>query len=373
MRSAVFATLLTLAVSSLIVGCAGPAASSASDASRSAPLEVVAKVQGAPGNIAVTPSGRIIVSMHQFYEPRFRVCELRDGELVPFPNAQWASAPDGSGAGLHSVLGIRADRRGIVWMLDNGGPVPRFVAWDTTADRLHTIIEIPPPATRPGSFPNDFAIDHERSTMYIADIGGDDGPALIVVDLASGRARRVLAGHHSTRSEDVPMVIDGREVTLGAGQEAKPARVGVNPITIDPAAQWVYFGPMHGTSMYRVRAQTLADPTVSPDALARAVQRFGEKPISDGISIDSKSNLYVTDVVAGAIGVIRPDGRYAILVQDQSLLSWPDAIAAGPDGWMYVAVNQLHRSAPLNAGVNASRPPYAIVRFRPLAHPVPGR
>jgi hypothetical protein len=40
---------------------------------------------------------------------------------------------------------------------------------------------------------------------------------------------------------------------------------------------------------------------------------------------------------------------------------------------MYVAVNKLHLSAKLNAGVNESEPPYFIVRFPALAPTVVGR
>lgn len=45
----------------------------------------------------------------------------------------------------------------------------------------------------------------------------------------------------------------------------------------------------------------------------------------------------------------------------------------GPDGFFYVAVSQLHRSAALNAGVDVSRTPFLVLRFRPLAAGVVGR
>jgi hypothetical protein len=61
------------------------------------------------------------------------------------------------------------------------------------------------------------------------------------------------------------------------------------------------------------------------------------------------------------------------LVQDPAKLSWPDAISGGPDGRMYVAVNQLHRSPPLNRGVNRAQPPFYIVSFQPLSPAAVGR
>ena len=49
---------------------------------------MVAELDRGPGNVTVTPEGRIILPLHQFYEPDLRVVELmRDGLLGPFPTA----------------------------------------------------------------------------------------------------------------------------------------------------------------------------------------------------------------------------------------------------------------------------------------------
>ena len=78
------------------------------------PLEVVALLEQAPGNVAVTAGGRIIVSQHQFYDPIYRVVEVMgDGSTQPFPNEAWASAPGPDGRGMVAVLGIRADPAGM--------------------------------------------------------------------------------------------------------------------------------------------------------------------------------------------------------------------------------------------------------------------
>jgi sugar lactone lactonase YvrE len=80
------------------------------------------------------------------------------------------------------------------------------------------------------------------------------------------------------------------------------------------------------------------------------MERYGEKPPCDGISIDDAGNVYVTDVENNAVGVTSPDGSYRVLASDDGHLSWPDGFSFGPDGHLYVAVSQLHRSAVFNAG-----------------------
>jgi sugar lactone lactonase YvrE len=354
-----------------ILAVAAPAQGQAADPG----VEVVATLTQAPGNVAVTPAGRIILSQHQFYSPDLRVVELLpDGRTVAFPNERWARAPGPDGIGLNSVLGIRSDRNGVVWMLDNGGETPRVVAWNTRENKLHCIIPIPAPATRPGSFHNDLAVDLENGALYLADFGGDRGPAIVVVDLRTGTSHRVLEGHASVQAEDIAAVIDGRSpMQRQPDGSLREARVGLNPITIDAASQWVYFGGMHSDDLWRVRTRDLLNARLSGEELGRRVRRYGTKAPSDGISIDRAGNVYVTDIANNAIGVTSPDGAYRVLVRDAEHLSWPDGISAGPDGWMYATVNKLHRSAALNGGENRSEPPYYLVRFRPIDAAVVGR
>ena len=339
-------------------------------------IEVVAELTQGPGNLAITPAGRIILSQHQFYSPEFRVVELlSDGSTVPFPNPRWASAPDDDGIGMTAVLGIRAQWDGVVWMLDNGGgaSIPKLVGWNTVTDRLHRVIHIPPPATRDNSFHNDLALDLARNLAYIADFAGGGNAAIVTVDLETGTARRLLEGHESVVPEDVRMVIDGDPVQMRVNGEIVEPRIGINPITIDPAFEWVYYGAMHGTAIYRVPAAALADPSIEADDLAALVERYGDKPVSDGISIDMAGNVYVTDLENHAIGVTGPDGSYRILYRDEAIVDWPDAISYGADGRFYATVNRLHDSALLSAGEREASAPFYVIRFDGLAESAVGR
>nr|MDJ0875900.1 L-dopachrome tautomerase-related protein [Desulfobacterales bacterium] len=155
------------------------------------------------------------------------------------------------------------------------------------------------------------------------------------------------------------------------GSEIRP-RVGINPIAIDKKGEWLYYGPMHGRSMYRIRTADLRNGELAPDDLAVRAERWSDKPICDGISIDNAGNVYLGDLANNAIGVIGPDRRYQQLIADPRL-SWVDAFSYGADGYLYAVVNQLHRSAVLNGGESATKPPYLIVKFKPLSGGTIGR
>lgn len=339
-----------------------------------APLETVAvfNQETPPGNIAIGPDGRIFLSVHGFFGQPVKLVELLDdGTTRPYPDAVWAYAPASDGSnGLYDVLGLNVDKDGILWLLDSSAAdhAGRLVGWNTKTETLHRIIYLAAPLVRSVSFLNDLAIDTSNNAIYIADTAADDLAAIIVVDLETGQARRVLEGSAVIQAEDIDMVIDGRIMQLGG----QPARLGINPITIDPANEWVYFGSMSGTSLYRIKTTDLMDTSLSDDVLESRVERYGDKPISDGITVDGGGNVYITSITDDSIGVVGREGDYQTLYKRDDL-SWPDGLAYGPDHKIYATINELHRSPVLNNGENGSRNEMKVVRFDALIKGRSGR
>jgi sugar lactone lactonase YvrE len=314
----------------------------------------------------------MIISQHPLYRPQTRVIELLpDGSVRPFPNGKWASQRDEEGIGLDGVLGIQADQDGIVWMLDNGPQSSRLVAWDTLKNELHKIIEVGEPGRARGSFFNDIAVDPVHHSIFISDASAKNA-AIVVVDTDSQRSRRVLERHASVMAEPIAMVIG--ENTYSVDNDGRPvARLGVDGITIDPQSEWVYYGASQSTDLWRVRASDLVNETLTDSELAARIERYGYRPICDGITIDGAGNVYITDLTNYAVGVVDASGDYRILHRDEDRLSWPDGMSFGPDGYVYVVANQLHLSPPFNRGKDLSKPPFYVLRFQALAPGAAGR
>jgi len=334
-------------------------------------LEVVANLSAEtpPGNIAIGPNGRIFLSIHQFYGKSLRIVELLpDGTTKPYPNENWAyAAQDLKSGGLYGVLGLNIDKNGILWLLDAAGPehAGRLVGWNTKKEQLHKIIYLAKPVITASSFLNDLAVDSKNNAIYIADTGTG---SIVVVDLKTGAARRILKESKSTKAEDIDMVIDDKIVYLN-GQSI---RMGINPITIDNNFNYVYYGAMSGTSIYRIATKDLLDTTLTEQALDKKVERYGDKPISDGITIDNAGNVYVASITNDALGVTQPSGDYKPLIKRNDL-SWPDGLAVGPKNYIYATVNELHRSPVLNKGKNSTLGEFKIVRFKALSSANIGR
>jgi sugar lactone lactonase YvrE len=237
------------------------------------------------------------------------------------------------------------------------------------------VLPVPSYVLRPDSFANDLAIDLPRGRVYLADPAGGANAALIVMDLETGLARRLLQGHYSVSAEPIDLVIGGQPVEVkGPGGTVVRPHLGVNPLALDPKGEWLYFGAMHGRELYRVRASILAR-AVEPDSpdVTRHVEHVGPRPITDGITVSESGTVYLGDLAASGLGALGRDGEYRLLAKDARRLAWLDAFSYGPDGRVYAVANRLHESAVLSAGKRQTRGPFMVLSFLPDSPGFSGR
>lgn len=326
-----------------------------------------------PGNITVTPDNRVIITQQPLDAPALRVVEVKpDGSKVPFPTTDWADGPEKGEVGIAATIGITTDSKGVVWILDMGGEnsPAQLVAWDSKADKLHKVIEIPTEARLPISFLQDFALDEQRGKIYIADMtftapASDMKPAFVVVDIETGEARRVLEADsrlmpvaHDVIINDALMGFKGEDGTT------QPWHLAMNAISIDPTFEHVYFGSVNGGDVFRIPAAALADEAMDETVLAGKIERYADKKPNDGFIVDDKGRVISGDIEANAITASTPEG-IETLARDDERLRWADGFAFAPDGTLYVTTNQLNTHPALNGGVDASDKQYFILTLKP--------
>lgn len=295
-----------------------------------------------PGNLALTANGRLFVSMNPLVSPPTKVFELNSNgknSAVGYPNVEYATGDDSV---FKAVIGIRADSKGNLYLLDMG--VKQFVIWDTKADKLVKQIPLPKDVVVSTSFLQDFIVDEKHGRLIIADMTQGDLksapiPAFIVVDIESGEAKRMAQSHPSM----MPEVEEG---------------FALNPIAIDPLFEYVYFGALNGRTIYRVPAASFNNE----ETLKDNIKKFGIKSFSDGIAVDSNENVYITNVEKNEIGVFNKKDGFKTLATLPKGQSWPDGLYIANDGYLYGTVDQLNRTAALNNGEDISTGPYLVVR-----------
>lgn len=338
-------------------------------------LEVVAELPINPGNLAVTADGRVFATVHQFRRADAQLIEITGPEgYQPWPDAAWNGAFGSGNDVLNSVLGIAIDAQQRLWVIDNGlgepAQTPKLIAFSLKTGEPLYRYDFPAKTGPVGSFLNDLAVDDRRGFVYIADVGGEHEPAIVVVDLGASTSRRFEASP-ALAAEDIDLVVGGRVISLpGPTGTPKPARVAINPITLSADGETLFFGAMNGTTWYQLPTKLLRDGA-SDDEIAAAITKAGPKPVSDGASTDADGNHWFTDLGRNAITVLR-DGSLDRLVGDPRL-SWPDALSFGEPGWLYVAINQLHLAPALNGGEEGAGPPFLIMRVYTGTNGMAGR
>ncbi len=336
-------------------------------------LQTVADLPYPPGNVAVSRTGRVFFTFHPEGDPQFHLAELVDGKAVPYPDEAMQRARAGA-PGFETPLAVRIDQQNRLWVLDYGhygiGGQPRLFAFDLATNKLIDSYAFPSAVAGMLSMVNDFQVDPKGRKIYIAETSiFRRTPAILIYDVENRTCRRVLDRDASVMPKDVLINAAGRDMTALWGLVT--LKIGVDSITLDPAGEWLYYGPVSDSRIYRIRTADLNDESLDAAALGQKVEIYGRKPVSDGISMDAEKNLYFSDIEHSAILQLRPDHKLLTLAKDP-LLRWPDGMSFGPDGWLYVTCSALHQIILKRSADRGGHAPYQIVRLRPGPLGIPG-
>lgn len=327
-------------------------------------IEEVASASRRWTGIAVSPSSRVFANYPNWSaDHTLSVVELVNGNEVPYPNEAWNAWMVETDPAAHfiCVQSVFADRNNRLWVLDpanaqrNGeylGVVPggaKLVQIDLQTNSVVKTIVFEEPVIKRNSYLNDIRIDEDDNIGYITD--SNEG-ALIVVDLASGKARRVLDADPSTKSENEIIEVEG---TVYRNAQGEYPVVHADGIALSPDRAYLYWRALTAKSLYRIETRFLRDETAEA-TLSTHVENLGTFPPSDGMIFGQDGKLYLTSIEENAVRVYE-GGETAPLVVKDDRLKWPDSFAVGADGALYVTTSQIHIPDPGE--------PYRIFKFYP--------
>src|SRR5210317_1698874 len=186
----------------------------------SSSLEEVVTYVEPVGNVAVNRDGRIFFTVHPESRPTGNnLLEYVRGAAIPYPSgAAQAELFD-------TVLGVAID-------LDTN-EVLRNQA-------------LSPDIAPAGSFLQDLQVSADGNTIVLADASfWRKSPAIVVYDVETGQARRLLESHVSVSAENYVIRSRDREMKFLGGIAA--LRGGVDGIALGP--EWLYFAAISGSGL----------------------------------------------------------------------------------------------------------------------------
>lgn len=333
------------------VGCAsaGPAGPSGRPAPKVTPRYHVMELyrsQRQWTGLAISRAGRVFVTFPRWSDDvPVSVGEiLPGGGMLSYPDKPWNAWDRGKDGADRWVCAQAAwvDREDALWVVDSGNPLfdgvvdgaPKLVKVDLATNRVARVYPLGSVVPWNG-YLNDVRVDPGLGAAFLTESGVG---ALVVVDLASGKARRLLDGHPSVRSEGLEIRPEGAPWRMG---ERKP-EVHADGIALDPATGTLYFQALTGRTLWKVPAPALLDERLTTEELASRVEKVAEIGPSDGIEIGADGRLYLTGIDSGSIRRLGLAGAVEVIASSP-LLSWPDSLAVGANGNLHVTTSQIHR------------------------------
>lgn len=331
-----------------------------------------AAVSGTVWNgVTTSAEGRIFVNFPRIEGDKgIRIGEvLKNGKIIPYPDSEWNNWKPGADAAHKFVRtnSLRIGPDGLLWVVDTGTPSMGYNPLPGNALKLisiniktNTVQQIIPLSgiAKPSTFIDDLRIS--GNTIYLTDAGE---PALIVLDKATGKGRRVLENHSST-TDHLPIQAEGRIMKDEKGNEV---RIHADQLEISPDGKWLYFQPASGP-LWRVETKYLNDVNISEEQLASRVELFYKTPSTGGTAIDADGNIYLSDVNKSEIIRISPEGKESLVIKDKKLL-WADALWIDDNGYLWIPAGQLNRLAGFQGGKSKVKFPVVIYKMKINAKP----
>ncbi|MCJ8169187.1 major royal jelly family protein [Atopomonas sediminilitoris] len=328
-------------------------------------LDIAASSDEPIGNVAVSADERLFFTIHPESRPEHnRLVEWRNGQAVAFPNAEIQSQ-------LGDILGIVIDRQNQLWAVDHGlhgVKGAHLLRFDLNNNQLVERFALPRDVAGIGSFVQDLQVSSDGRWVYLADVGFFAKRAgIIVFDTQKRQARRLLDQHDSVSAENWLIQTPSKAMTFLGGLVSLKA--GIDGLVLSNDDAFLYYAAMNHTSLFRVPTSALQSG--NDDLVIASIERIGNKPLADGLSIDNAHGVYITDVEHGAVLRMKPDGSLSTLVKSAQI-RWADALSFGPNGWLYLADSAIPEQMLRSKANMREHAPYHIFRFKAPVAGVPG-
>jgi len=324
--------------------------------------------------VAVSKTGRMFINYPYWTDTyKYALVEvMKDGSKKPYPDESWNSWKMGQDPTNKwvCVQSEYVDDKDRLWVIDPASPkqagvyrdAHKLVCFDLATNKVIKSYSFKG-IVGPLSYLNDIRVDTKREIVYITE---SQQGGIAMVDIKSGKIRMALQGDPSVKADpNFKFIIDGRLLRDDKG----PVVFNSDGLALTPDGNMLYYKPLSDDKLYRIETKYLLDEKIGDKDLAAKVDTLGRYTTTDGMAMDSKSRLYLGDILnytmlrldAGA-GTKAPLKRET-LVADKTLLQWPDSYAIY-NGYLYITTSQIDHMAKNNGGKSTRTRPYEVFRMK---------
>ncbi len=318
--------------------------------------------------VGVSKSGRIFVNFPYWSEGHTVSVEevIPGGENKPYPNADWNRPTLPAEKRFVCVQSVVVDDNDVLWVVDAGSPLQtgvipggaKLVKIDLAKNAVAQTFVFNDQVAPKKSYLNDVRVDTKNGFAVMTE---SKAGSLIVVNLATGNPRVVLANDPSTKADPkLKMVVEG--VTLIDPDTEKPFVSQADSLALDAQGGWVYYKPLTSRQLYRVRLADLENESMSDAALGKSVEKVTTIFPTDGMEFRN-GEVYLTSAEKDAVLKYNVASKKLETVVSDSRLKWPDSLAWGPDGSLYVTTSQIHLTPRFHGGENKVVDPYRLFKI----------
>ncbi len=289
--------------------------------------------------VTVSNTGRIFANFPRWRDNvPYSVVEInpQDGTHIPYPNEkmnEWKIGNpiiDSMFVAVQSVVAFED----ILYILDTRNPLfkgvegaPKIFAYDLRNNTLTKIYTLDKLSYKTNSYINDLRVDKQKNKIYCTDSGAG---GLVILDLETGKSKRILDNHISTVAETDHLMING---------EKWENTVHSDGIALDEGMNKLYYHSLTGYSLYTVDTNTFDQTT---EAIEQSIVKVAKTAAPDGMILDQQRNLYYADLEKHKIQYLTKEGEIKTLIEGANV-QWADTFSIY-DGFLYYTNSRIHEA-----------------------------
>ncbi len=263
---------------------------------------------------------------------------LSDVQSKAYPNESWNSWTIGNAVTDSSFVCVQSvvmsnDK---LFVIDTRNPQfkgviesPMIYVFDLKTDKLSEAYQLSDSVFYDNSYVNDVRIDEGTQTAFFTDSGR---AGLIVLDLESGSAKRVLDEHISTTAEVGYLTINDKKWSN---------MVHSDGIALDSENGMLYYHSLTGYNLYRVPTNALINAT-EKDIQSKA-ELVAKTAAPDGMII-YEGAIYYADLENHKILKMDLKTKEVSEVVSGAEVIWADTFTIG-GGYLYYTNSRIHEAS----------------------------